>query len=64
MSAGFFRQSMANANPAKKELLLNARGRLVALRKACRSDSCLADTYVRQMREISTIMESRPTPAQ
>lgn len=59
MSAGFFGQSMVHATPAKKNLLVAARDRSAALRKACRSDSCVADSYVRQIRETSAIMESR-----
>ena len=38
LSAGFFSQSMVHATGAKKELLLAARDRSAAQRKACRSD--------------------------
>jgi hypothetical protein len=62
MSAGFFSQSMANASDAKKQLLLAARERSAAERKACRSDSCVADVYLRHIRQTSTIME-RPAAA-
>jgi curved DNA-binding protein CbpA len=62
MSSGFFVQSMANATSARKELLISARERSAAMRKACRSDSCAADTYVRQIRETSAIMEGRTGP--
>jgi hypothetical protein len=61
MSYGFFSQSMAHANAAKKQLLVAARDRSAAERKACRSDSCVADAYLRQIRQTSTIMES-PSP--
>jgi hypothetical protein len=61
MAAGYFTQSMANASDAKKELLVGARDRSAAKRKACRSDSCIADAYVRQIRETSAIMESGAT---
>jgi uncharacterized protein len=64
MSAGFFSQSMVHADAAKKELLLGARGRFAAQRSACHSDSCVAGTYLKHMREISAIMEGRTAPAQ
>jgi hypothetical protein len=62
MSAGFFSQSMANATDGKKQLLLAARDRSEAQRKACKSDSCVADALVRQIRETGLIME-QPTDA-
>lgn len=62
MAAGFFRQSMANANYARKGLLLGARDRSATKRKACRSDSCVADAFVRQIRETSAIMEGHSGP--
>jgi len=62
MAAGFFTQSMANASDGKKELLLGARNRSAAKRKACRSDACLADAFVLQIRETSAIMEDRGGP--
>lgn len=62
MSAGFFSQSMVHASTTKKTLLLAARDRSTAQRKACRSDTCIADAYVRYIRETSTIMESRGGP--
>jgi len=57
MSTGFFSQSMVNASDDKKQLLIAARDRSEAERKACKSDSCVADTYVRQIRETGEIME-------
>jgi curved DNA-binding protein CbpA len=60
MSAGFFSQSMVHATDAKKALLLAARDRSAAERKACRSQSCVADIYVRQIRQTGAIMESKP----
>ena len=62
MAASFFTQSMAHASDSKTELLLSARNRSVTKRKLCGSDSCVADTYVRQIRETSAIMEARPGP--
>jgi hypothetical protein len=62
MAAGFFTQSMANADPARKDLLLSARNRSAAARSACRSDSCVTEAYLKQIRETSAIMEGRATP--
>jgi hypothetical protein len=59
MSNGFFDQSMNHADADRKKLLVAARDRFAAQRKACRSQSCVADGYVRQIRETSLIMESR-----
>ena len=64
MAAGFFSQSMAHADAAKKQLLLSSHTRSAETRSACRSDSCVGDAYLRQMREISAIMEGRAPPAQ
>lgn len=64
MAAGFFSQSMAHADAAKKAELLSSHTRSAASRSACRSDSCVSDAYLRQMREISAIMEGREPPAQ
>jgi hypothetical protein len=63
MAAGFFTQSMAHATDAKKELLLGARNRSAIKREACGSDACVADAYIRQIRETSAIMEGRTGPA-
>jgi hypothetical protein len=60
LSTGFFSQSMVHASDDKKQLLLAARDRSAAKRKACRSDSCVADAYLRQIRQTSAIMERRP----
>jgi len=62
MSDSFLSQSMVHATDAKKQLLLAARDRLAAQRKACRSDSCVADALVRQIRETSAIVEGRAGP--
>ena len=62
MSSSFFTQSMANANAAKKQLLVGVRDRSAAKRKSCRSESCVADAYVRQIRETSAVMEGRSGP--
>jgi len=62
MSAGFFNQSMTNASADKKQLLLAARERSEAKRKACRTDSCVADALVTQIRETGQIMEEPARP--
>ena len=62
MSDSFLSQSIVHATDAKKQLLLAARDRLAAQRKACRSDSCVADALVRQIRETSAIVEGRAGP--
>ncbi len=59
MAVGFFTQLMDHASAAKKTLLLATRDRSAAKRRVCRSDACLADAYVRQIRETSAIMEGR-----
>jgi hypothetical protein len=61
MARSYFTQSMTYA-PDKKAQLQAAQDRSEAKRKACRSDSCVADAYVRQIRETSAIMEIRPGP--
>lgn len=63
MAAGFLAQSLGHATDAKKVLLIGARNRSAARRKACRSDSCVADALVRQIRETSAIMESPGGPS-
>jgi hypothetical protein len=63
MSSGFYAQSLAYAGAAKKDLLVGARDRFAAQRKKCRSDACIADTYVRQIRETGAIMENRTGPS-
>jgi len=61
MARSYFTQSMTYA-PDKKAQLQAAQDRSEATRKACRSSACVADAYVRQIRETSAIMESRPGP--
>jgi hypothetical protein len=62
VSSGFFTQSMVHADDSKKTLLVAARDRSEAERKACRSDSCVANAYLRQIRATSAIMEGRAGP--
>jgi hypothetical protein len=62
ISSGFYSQSLQHADAAKKQLLLSVRVRQTYQRAACRSDSCVADSYLRQIREVSAIMENRTSP--
>jgi hypothetical protein len=62
VSSGFFTQSMVHADQSKKTLLMAARDRSEAERKACRSDSCVASAYLRQIRATSAIMEGKTGP--
>jgi hypothetical protein len=52
-------QSWGQADAARRAELLGSRERFIARRDACRSDSCINDTYVRRMREISDIMTTK-----
>jgi len=58
MARNYFTQSLIYA-PDKTAQLQAAQDRSEAQRKACRSDSCVADAYVRQIRETSAIMEPK-----
>jgi hypothetical protein len=62
LARGFFSQSMVHAPEAKQQLLISSRDRATATRTACHSDACVSDAYLRQMREISAIMEGRSLP--
>ena len=62
LSTGFFSQSMVHASDSKRQMLLAARDRSAAERKACRSASCVADAYLRQIRQTSAIMERASEP--
>lgn len=62
ISSGFYDQSLANADTAKKQQLLNVRVRETYQRAACRSDSCVADSYLRQIRDVGAIMQNRAPP--
>jgi DnaJ-like protein len=62
LARGFFSQSMVHAPEAKQQLLISSRDRAAATRTACHSDACVSDAYLRQMREISAIMEGRSLP--
>jgi hypothetical protein len=56
---GFLRQSLEHADAYKQQLLMNASSRSAALRAACRSDDCVTNAYLRQIRETTAIVEGR-----
>jgi hypothetical protein len=62
ISSGFYDQSLQNADQTKKELLLSVRVRETYQRAACRSNSCVADSYLRQIRDVGAIMQNRLPP--
>lgn len=62
ISSGFYDQSLQNADQTKKELLLSVRVRETYQRAACRSNSCVADSYLRQIRDVGAIMQNRIPP--
>ena len=63
LAAGFLKQSLEHANWQKQQLLLSARNRSVTSRNLCRSDDCVTEAYMRQIRDTTTIMEGRiPNP--
>ena len=64
VSAGFYNQSMQHADGSKKTMLLGAHSRFMVQQGACKSDSCLADSYLRHIREVSAIMENRVSAPQ
>jgi hypothetical protein len=63
ISSGFYDQSLQNADTAKKQQLLNVRVRETYQRAACRSNSCVADSYLRQIRDVGAIMQDRAPPS-
>jgi len=63
LATGFLKQSLDHADWNKQQLLLSARNRAATSRHLCRSDDCVTDAYLRQIRDTTTIMEGRiPTP--
>jgi hypothetical protein len=63
LATGFLKQSLDHADWKKQQLLLSARNRAATSLQICRSDDCVSDAYLRQIRDTSTIMEGRiPTP--
>lgn len=62
-ATSFLKQSMEHADWHKQELLLSARNRSAYSRAMCRSSDCVTETYLRQIRETTEIMQGRiPNP--
>jgi hypothetical protein len=57
--ASQFNNALSGASPEERALLQRTRGRFLAYRDGCRSDSCIADAYRGRMREIQDIREGR-----
>ncbi len=54
---------MEHADWRKQQLLLSARNRSATSRTLCRSDDCVTEAYMRQIRDITAIMAGRiPNP--
>ena len=63
LATGFLKQSLEHADFPKQQLLLSARNRAATSRDLCRSDDCVTEAYLRQIRDTTTIMEGRiPKP--
>ena len=63
MATAFLKQSMDHADWYKQQLLLSARNRSATSRNLCRSDDCVTEAYLRQIRETTDIMAGH-TPTQ
>jgi uncharacterized protein YecT (DUF1311 family) len=61
MASQFF-TARRNANASQRALLDRTRGRFLAYRDRCRSDSCIADAYRGRIAEIRDIMDGRWNP--
>lgn len=57
--ASQFNSAMSEGDSQQRALLRSTRGRFLAFRDACRSDSCIADAYRGRMLEIRDIMAGR-----
>ncbi len=63
LAASFLKQSLEHADFHRKELLLSASNRSAFTRALCHSSDCVTETYLRQIRETTEIMQGRvPTP--
>lgn len=63
LAASFLKQSLEHADFRKQELLLSASNRSALSRTLCHSSDCVTETYLRQIRETTEIMQGRiPTP--
>jgi hypothetical protein len=59
IATGFLRQSLEHADASKQQLLMSASSRSAASRAACRSDDCVTNAYLDQIRETTAIVEGR-----
>lgn len=63
MARGFLKQSLDHADWKKQQLLLSARNRAATSRALCRTDDCVTDAYLHQIRDTTIIMQGRiPSP--
>jgi hypothetical protein len=63
LASSFLKQSLEHADWTKQQLLLSARNRAATSRHLCRSDDCVSEAWLRQIRDTTTIMEGRiPAP--
>ena len=63
IAAGFLKQSMEHADWHKQQLLLSASNRTKNSRSLCQSDECVTRAYLRELRDITTIMQGQiPNP--
>jgi len=63
LAASFLKQSLEHSDWQKQQLLLSARNRAATSRTMCRSDDCVTEAYLRQIRDTTMIMEGRiPNP--
>lgn len=60
--AVLYGQSWGQADEARRAMLLETRAGFVERRDRCGSESCIADAYLKRMREISDIMGGRGPP--
>jgi hypothetical protein len=60
--ASQFYSARRNASPSERALLDRTRGRFLAYRDRCQSDSCIADAYRGRIAEIRDIMGGRWNP--
>ena len=63
IATGFLKQSIEHSDWHKQQLLLSARNRFATTRTLCRSNDCVTDAYLRQIRDVTEIMQGgTPTP--
>ena len=62
LALAFYGQSLRVGDTTKRAALQVSRTGLLTRLQACRSEPCLRDAYLTHMREISAIVESKPSP--